>query len=514
MKSKLIASLSIISLLCIETGTGHADDYWSAPYYHKGYSLLGPWPSPETAISMWWVAYQKVWSRPSCTFQRTRLTPSDSNDGAIYLLSLSNGCTGGNGIFATKRDYIPEKNFGPPQTCSKVGNPINSLTGLKYQEADDKVSRYLRFRRYFNGSDAVASSNIGNFWRHEYSYQISYLKDTTTETATVFRPNGLQVKFIRSGSQWTPDLKGKGTLSDIKDAVGNIVGWEFLDAQSKQHEMYSSSGLIKSLARANGETITFNYSDNSTPADVAPQAGLPIKVTDNKGNYIEISYNSTANVKQVKSDAGKIYAYSYNSTGNLISVQYPDGTSTQYLYNEPAMISAGTPNSLTGIIDQNGVRSASWKYDKQGRGISSEHAGGADKVTLVYNADGSTTVTNEYGKKTNYKYKVLDGLKLLTAVEGEPTANCPASNSSFTYDAQGLMKTRTDAKGNVTTYDYNDRGLETSRTEASGTPQARTVTTEWHPSLYLKTKVTEPDRITTYQYDAQGRQTGQTVTPR
>ena len=105
-------------------------------------------------------------------------------------------------------------------------------------------------------------------------------------------------------------------------------------------------------------------------------------------------------------------------------------------------------------------------------------------------------------------------MKRITSIEGQPTPNCPSSNSTFTYDAGGLLKTRTDAKGNLTTYDYNDRGLETSRTEASGTPQARTTTTEWHPTLFLKTKVTEPDRITTYQYDAQGRKTGQIVTPR
>ena len=68
--------------------------------------------------------------------------------------------------------------------------------------------------------------------------------------------------------------------------------------------------------------------------------------------------------------------------------------------------------------------------------------------------------------------------------------------------------------GIVTTYDYNDRGLEVSRTEASGTAQARTVATEWHPSLYLPLAVTEPDRITRYQYDDQGRQLSRTVVKR
>lgn len=92
-------------------------------------------------------------------------------------------------------------------------------------------------------------------------------------------------------------------------------------------------------------------------------------------------------------------------------------------------------------------------------------------------------------------------------------ANCPNSNSTFTYDARGLLKTKTDNKGHLTTYEYNDRGLEVSRTEAAGTPQARTITTQWHPTLFLKTQITEPERVIRYHYDEQGRQIGQTVTP-
>ncbi len=204
--------------------------------------------------------------------------------------------------------------------------------------------------------------------------------------------------------------------------------------------------------------------------------------------------------------------YNYSPQGRLTSVDKTVGSVSlhqSYLYED-----SRNDKLLTGIIDENGIRFATWQYDDQGRAITSEHANGAEKVSLVYNADGSTSVKNEYGRQTTYRLQAINGIRKVVAIEGEPTPNCPSSNSSFTYNTRGLLKTNTDAKGNLTTYDYNDRGLETSRTEASGTPQARTTTTEWHPTLFLKTKVTEPDRITTYQYDAQGRQTGQIVTPR
>ena len=121
------------------------------------------------------------------------------------------------------------------------------------------------------------------------------------------------------------------------------------------------------------------------------------------------------------------------------------------------------------------------------------------------------SVTNELGKVAKYSFEYIKGVRRITSIQGEPSPNCPNSNSSFTYDSRGLLKTKTDNKGILTTYDYNDRGLEVSRTEAAGTPQARTTTTTWHPTLFLPLTVTEAGRTTHYQYDNQARQISQTI---
>ncbi len=202
--------------------------------------------------------------------------------------------------------------------------------------------------------------------------------------------------------------------------------------------------------------------------------------------------------------------YVYNNTGQLLHadrVRSGQAESRTYHYDVP-----GKQALLSGITDERGVRVATWSYDDQGRAISSEQAGGTGKVQISYNADGSSTVTNELGKKTVYRYQVIQGVKHIVAVEGEPSANCPASNSTFTYNDRGQVLTQTDAKGFITTYSYNDRGLETTRTEASGTPQARTTTTTWHATFNLPLTVTEGGQVTTYTYDTQGRQTSRTQT--
>ncbi|WP_244614650.1 RHS repeat domain-containing protein, partial [Pseudomonas viridiflava] len=74
-------------------------------------------------------------------------------------------------------------------------------------------------------------------------------------------------------------------------------------------------------------------------------------------------------------------------------------------------------------------------------------------------------MTNESGKKSTFRYQQISGVKRIVAIEGEPTPDCPASNSSYTYNDRGLVLTKTDAKGLITTYEYNDRGLEISSTE-------------------------------------------------
>lgn len=64
-----------------------------------------------------------------------------------------------------------------------------------------------------------------------------------------------------------------------------------------------------------------------------------------------------------------------------------------------------------------------------------------------------------------YSFQYIKYVKRTTTIQGEP------------YDSRGLLKTKIDNKGNLTTYSYNSRDLEVSRTEASGRPRARTITT-------------------------------------
>ena len=88
-------------------------------------------------------------------------------------------------------------------------------------------------------------------------------------------------------------------------------------------------------------------------------------------------------------------------------------TSQTYLYENTNL-----PFALTGIIDEDGNRYATWTYDANGRGLSSQHAGGADLTTISYDdTTGNRTVTNALGEQMLYKFTALQDVPKVTEID-------------------------------------------------------------------------------------------------
>ncbi|SEK17388.1 RHS repeat-associated core domain-containing protein [Variovorax sp. OK212] len=75
------------------------------------------------------------------------------------------------------------------------------------------------------------------------------------------------------------------------------------------------------------------------------------------------------------------------------------------------------------------------------------------------------------------------------------------------------MTSETDFKGSTTTTTWDAaRRLPTTVVYASGSPDARTVTTQWHPTFSLPALTVESGRATAYTYDAFGNTLSKTIT--
>ena len=414
--------------------------------------------------------------------------------------------------------------------CPVAGNPIGIFSGNKHHkeidyEVQENHASKLRFERFYNSSfsfegavgqlDELAYQDtaLGVRWRHSYSSRVDGYIHNTPDLAIVYRPNGRRVNFNLIGNNWIAGPDVKLQLTELVDASQNRTGWQ-LHLENNDVEIYNVDGKLISIESINGHTQALVY-DQTT-------GGL-LSVNDDFGNSLTFTYNSNGRLATMTDPDGNDYSYDYarsayaysslDRSNNLVSVILPDSTplentdnpKRQYLYEN-----TNFPNALTGIIDEKGIRFATWVYDSEGRAISSQHANGTEFTTLDYanlnNAtDPRVTVTNALGKDTTYHAIEWYGVKKVSQVEGHPSANCAGANSSIIYDANGFEDIVTDWEGNITDYDYDARGLEVQRVEAKNTPEQRMITTQWHSTFRLPTKITEPDRVIDFTYDANGR---------
>jgi YD repeat-containing protein len=405
----------------------------------------------------------------------------------------------------------PKKNLGCPFCLA--GNPLNVGTGNKYQaELDYKGAgaHPLHFERFYNSGPAE-STTFEAKWRGSYDRSIQ----GGAEAVTLKRADGRQFTFVLSGSSWKPDDDVVGKLEQIPS------GWKFTN-DTDEVETFDAEGKLVSLANRAGLTQTLTYSCKSlsttcpvvTPDAVAPVAGLLITVADPFGRQLNFTYESGSRVITMTDPAGGIYEYTYASV-NLASVKYPGGATRSYLYGEAAHVSP-TPDpgvsyasALTGLIDENGHRYATWSYDAQGRAVSSEHAVGVNKVTLTFNANGTTSVVDALGGSQTYQFQTIHGM-----VKSTGQTRHDSASRTETLDANGNVATSTDWNGNRTNYVFDlTRNLQTSRTEGltsggGSTPQTRTISTQWHATFRVPIGIAEPLRITTLTYDSDGSQCG------
>ncbi len=372
----------------------------------------------------------------------------------------------------------PRQNLGEPGSESCTGNPINMATGNKFQRETDIASQRvntLEFARFYNSNRRV-------HWTHTYS---TYLVFRSTHIQLV-SADGLERSFLRDsgGTLATSTALGAGSLRK----VGN--GWEYVNLE-KDVQAFDSQGRLVQWRGSSGYQYSLAY------------AGAVVTVTDSYGKKMTLEHDTYGRLTKV-SNAAISVQYGYDSGGRLIAATRKGtgnwSANRQYVYDD-----ARWPFHLTGLIDERGIRFATWSYDGRGRAISSEHAGGVEKVTLAYNDLGVTTLTNALGKRSIHTFQTIASVRRAVKVEGQASPNCSLSNSSFAYDEPGNLIERTDEKGVQTRYAYNALGLEISRTEAYGTAQARTIVTERDSDGVLPVAIREPGRQTLMTYDGQGR---------
>jgi YD repeat-containing protein len=461
----------------------------------------------------------------------------DSHYGAnVYYFCpkswLSHQKTVADGLLRSCSKYIEDRptcpapgaaNAGASGPSASVLNPVNASSGDKHQHEVDFVSDdgLLRAERtYVNQyegwifdsvprlADMTGRSTVRTCFSGIANYRVDDVEIPKAYCNAYISPSGLnnevdvilnngnRIRFIETSSGvFLPESPGQSSeLMLVDPAMNNGALWR-LKLANDASIYYGNDGRARKMATRAGRSIIYRYLD-----------GQLASKSDDRGRTLSYEYDAWARIAAVVLPDGRRLRYTYQGPF-LNQVTWHDGVSRRYLYNEAGLVDPASPAlyALTGIIDENDNRYSTWSYDVQGRAISSSHADGMDAGTLTYNANGTTTVTYALGKKTTYHFTTINGAKKIVRVEGHQSEDCAGTNQSYTYDPNGFLASKTDWNNVTTTFVHDARGRELSRTEAAGTPDARTITTEWHSQWYLPVRITEPGRVTTLTYDEKGR---------
>ncbi|KEI30663.1 type IV secretion protein Rhs, partial [Ralstonia solanacearum] len=286
-------------------------------------------------------------------------------------------------------------------------------------------------------------------------------------------------------------------MSSITDANGKTTGWQYTVVDTGAVETYDTSGKLQSVRERNGRTTTLSYN----------AANQLTTVTAPSGRSLGFAYDSQNRVASVTAPDGAVTGYGYNSAGMLSTITRPDGTVRQYVYEDSRF-----PTALTGIVDENGSRYATYAYDAQGRATSSTLAGGANAYQFQYGDNYQTTVTDPTGKTSVYSFLKQNSVLLPTSISA-PCGLCGSTRQSSSYDANNNLTQETDYNGTVTTHAYDSDKREIQRVDGASTANARTTTTEWHKIWNLPLRIASPTKLETYSYDSNGNLTRYSETP-
>ena len=193
------------------------------------------------------------------------------------------------------------------------------------------------------------------------------------------------------------------------------------------------------------------------------------------GHEVHLGYDAGARIASVTDSAGTQYLYDY-SIENLSSVRVVmEGNPTRtYFYEDPRF-----PHHLTGLMDENGDRYATWEYDAQGRAVLTAHSPttngtGQQQYSLRY--DGAkTTVTDAHGNAETWTFEenslVMRLRSKLSLVDGK--------GISQEFDERNNLTERVDEEGRRTIYGYNVANQRTFVVEAPGLGEERTTRYEY-----------------------------------
>ena len=471
-----------------------------------------------------------------------------NRDGYTLKRERTASCPGGysyNGVTCTLTGTNLLKSAGP--MCPLVGNPVYPGTGNKYQrEVDQKnaANGSISFIRHYNSRLVYSSKNhtikTGTNWNNTYTRQVSHFNHRGISLATVVRPDGRAFNYVLDAANtvWVPDEDVKGNLEELRDSQDVRTGWRY-KTPGDVTELYDANGRLLSITDLQGSIQTLTYEDQDPNEPILLTQSYPTRVDSNTGEYLLFTYSAhrlSHRLVSLEDQAGRTWDYRYDSAGNLEFVDNPDQTTRQYHYED-----TNNSNALTGITDERGKRYATFEYNSIAQTTASYHGPQTasltdriDGVSIVYDANGTRTLTNSNSQPSIYNTELRNGVRLVTDVSGPGCATCGVGNTRYDYDPVNNNLLSKTENGVTTRYqNYDAAGNYQCKVEAVTSMDISTAGCAFDPVLSPSARRTDytydsrysskvltitessvypaGSKVTSYTYDDHGNRISETV---
>jgi YD repeat-containing protein len=500
--------------------------------------------------------------------QTATATPIGGDPPTCACCTCSAG--GGSSVCPCEQDYdvsLTEGNVGEDYPVA----PVQSAFGATMDFS-------LMYNSYnADGTRASLDTMVGYGWTHSYNdFLFSQGRDMFR-----MRGDGRVVRYaLSAGGRYQTSPGYFETL--VKNSDGSF------DVTTKYQTDYHYESIPNTpfLVRGPVFRVTSITDRNGNTTLVGYTNGDLTSITDTYGRSFTLGYNGSHHLISVTTPAGDTTTLAYNSTGVLLaSIQDPTGHMKRYSYNylyqmtskvdrdgrqftllyrynlpyseldgagHPLYTLTNTSNWATDPLQlaQNFMRvyipSTTSKTDGRGnvwqypydsnahplkviapdgatttytydpgtlQVASMTDADGHPPTTFTYDAEGNLlTRTDALGHVTTYTYDShFNQMLSMTDPQNRVTTYTIDSHGNrlsetdplhgarqWTYDSHGNVLTDTDKDGNTTTYTYDQYGNRTQATDALGD-----LTKYTYDSMGDKTSMTDADgNVTTYQYNA------------